>query len=848
MSSANSIRDWLSGLGLAQYAGAFEQEQIDLDAVRHLTGDDLKDLGLPMGHRAKLLAAIRALQETAGQAPGEEQTSSPQSYTPRHLAEKILTSRSALEGERKQVTVLFCDIANSTQLAERVGAEAMHGILSRFFELALEQVHRYEGTVNQFLGDGFMALFGAPVAHEDDARRGVLSALGIRRALADADALPGLPAGVALSVRMGLHTGPVVVGSIGDNLRMDYTAIGDTTNLAARLEQHAPSGEILVSEVTARLVKGYVNVEPLPPLAVKGKAEPISAFRVTAAGQRRSRLDHERALSPFVGREREIATLREALEEVLAGRGQVVGIVGEPGVGKSRVLYEFRRLLAERDVAYLEGWCQSFGQSIPYLPLQDVLRAVCGIEDSDSPAQVAQRVQAASGKLGLSPQEDAPYLLRLLGLDQGGESLIGLTPEAIQAHTLEVLARAILAQGRDRPLVVGIEDLHWIDKSSEAFLVHLVESLAGAPILLLTTSRPGYSPPGRRTCVRAPAMGATPEGRIRGRGETGGGLLALACPGAGDAASRLRPDGECLGVRHARKMGPGPRESHGFLEGKRAGARREPRVIQLHIRLLCCPRSSRSVRGSDRVRSPRGRECADPRGAPVGGKSLRVGADSKGPGRRGGTAGADRIVLSVGRPRLARVLHGCAARRGVSKYRALGEGARVPGANRRNRRAVGDQAVLDAWGTLAGRGYACRRTAGGFAAGPAPLRTRDGVPRTIEGRERAGPGVGWLRAAPGAPRPCGSGTRVSDQGASGLRAPGYAGSARASARSTGGSGSAVAGRDYGGQAGNPTFRKSSAKQERRGITGHLTKELRTQSSQPLRSPLHMYRAPKLRLP
>ena len=178
MSGAKSIRDWLAELGLAQHAEVFEREQIDLDAVRHLTEENLKDLGLPMGHRVKLLAAIRALTTSPKTVHDDQADPSPQAYTPRHLAEKILISRSALEGERKQVTVLFCDIANSTPLAEKLGAEPMHALLQRFFALSLEEVHRYEGTVNQFLGDGFMALFGAPVAHEDDARRGVLAALG----------------------------------------------------------------------------------------------------------------------------------------------------------------------------------------------------------------------------------------------------------------------------------------------------------------------------------------------------------------------------------------------------------------------------------------------------------------------------------------------------------------------------------------------------------------------------------------------------------------------------------------------------------------------------------------------
>ena len=300
--------------------------------------------------------------------------SAPSSYTPKHLAEKILTSRSALEGERKQVTVLFCDIANSTPLAARIGEETMHGLLNRFFGLAMEAVHRYEGTINQFLGDGFMALFGAPVAHEDHARRAALAALEIRRTLSTEGGL-GLPPGETLNVRMGLNTGPVVVGSIGDNLRMDYTAIGDTTNLAARLQQNADPGIVLVSDSVARLVRGYVTLEAIPPLTVKGKDEPILAHRLLAAGTRRSRLVEDRMLSPFVARDREIGILHEALSEVRSGHGQVVSIVGEPGVGKSRVLHELHAGLTGRDIAYFEAWCQSFGQAMPYLPMQDLLRS-----------------------------------------------------------------------------------------------------------------------------------------------------------------------------------------------------------------------------------------------------------------------------------------------------------------------------------------------------------------------------------------------------------------------------------------------------------------------------------------
>src|SRR4030095_10757202 len=281
-------------------------------------------------------------------APDHERE--PLSYTPKHLAEKILTSRSALEGERKQVTVLFCDLANSTPIAERLGPEHMHTLLNRFFELALQEVHRYEGTVNQFLGDGFMALFGAPLAHEDHARRAVLAALALQRTLKDANL--GKPYGEERQFRMGLNSGCVVVGSICDSLRMDYSAVGDTTNLASRLQQVAEPGTILVSESTTRLVQGTVRLEALTPVEVKGKTEPVPIYKVIGTLPRRSPIASrsERILSPFVGRERELATLDAVFTQVEAGQGQVVGIVAEAGGGKSRLLYEFRQRLQDKRV------------------------------------------------------------------------------------------------------------------------------------------------------------------------------------------------------------------------------------------------------------------------------------------------------------------------------------------------------------------------------------------------------------------------------------------------------------------------------------------------------------------
>jgi class 3 adenylate cyclase len=273
----------------------------------------------------------------------QTQARSPESYTPKHLAEKILTSRGALEGERKPVTVLFCDLVSSTMLAERLGPDRMHAVLGAFFERALAEVHRYEGTINQFLGDGFMALFGAPIAHEDHARRAMLAAVGIRRALAERPLCLESGEAVALELRMGAHTGFVVVGAIGDNLRMDYTAVGDTTHLAARLQQLAEPGDILISDATARLVEGYARLESRGPTAIRGRSEPVVVHALLGTGTRRSRLDEGgRGLSRFVGRDRELSMLRDLLTQVDAGHGQVVGIVGEPGVGKSRLVFELR--------------------------------------------------------------------------------------------------------------------------------------------------------------------------------------------------------------------------------------------------------------------------------------------------------------------------------------------------------------------------------------------------------------------------------------------------------------------------------------------------------------------------
>ncbi len=420
-----------------------------------------------------------------------------QSYTPPHLATQVLQSKTALEGERKQVTVLFCDLVGSTSLAERLGPETMHLLLNRFFELALSEVHRYEGTINQFLGDGFMALFGAPIAHEDHARRAALAALGLQKLLAEHHAELGDRGGVELRFRMGINTGWVVVGGIGDQLRRDYTAVGDTTNLAARLQQLAEPGAILVSEDTSRFLQGSARLEAIPPLQVKGKEEPVRAFRLLGVGllQSEDAVLGSTSRSPFVGRRREMAVLEELRERAAAGEGQVVGIAAEAGSGKSRLVYELRRRMWDRPVLYLAGRCLSYTSGVPYVPILYMLRNAWEIGEADDVPAIADKVTAGLRRAEMEVVEALPYLLHLLGVREGTEAIAELSPQALQVRTFRLLRQVILNESRRQLVVLEIEDLHWVDRTSEEFLSLLVEGLFAAHVLLIGTYRSGYRPP-----------------------------------------------------------------------------------------------------------------------------------------------------------------------------------------------------------------------------------------------------------------------------------------------------------------------------------------------------------------
>ncbi|HEX5816007.1 MAG TPA: adenylate/guanylate cyclase domain-containing protein, partial [Methylomirabilota bacterium] len=352
---------------------------------------------------------------------------SPQAYTPPHLAERILKERSALAGERKQVTVLFADVSGFTSISERLDPEDVHALINRAFELMLAEIHRYEGTVNQFLGDGLMALFGAPIAHEDHAQRAAHAALGMQAALERYRDELRRRRSIDFRVRMGLNTGLVVVGAIGDNLRMDYTAVGDTTNTAARMQQLAEPGQVVVAETTERLIAPYFELRALGTFQVKNRAQPVAAWELQRARPHVSRLAARAAhgLSPFVGRDDALGTLERALAAARGGRGQVALVVGEAGMGKSRLLLEFRQHAG--DVTWLQGDCISFGQSIPFLPLVAIVKQRFGIEDADDEARMVARVREGLAAGGAAA-DLAPYLRLLLALDPGDPAVAAMDP------------------------------------------------------------------------------------------------------------------------------------------------------------------------------------------------------------------------------------------------------------------------------------------------------------------------------------------------------------------------------------------------------------------------------------
>jgi len=501
------------------------------DAVLRPTAKFCDACAQPVTHGRQALP-----QSTGAGGPSRQRAPDPRAYTPKHLADKILQSKSALEGERKQVTVLFADVKGSMELAEQVDPEEWHRILDRFFAILTDGVHRFEGTVNQYTGDGIMALFGAPIAHEDHAQRACYAALRLTEELRGYAADLRARRGLNFSVRMGLNSGEVVVGKIGDDLRMDYTAQGHTVGLAQRMEQLAEAGRAYLSEHTARLVEGLFRLGDLGPFTVKGVQAPQHVYELQGIGPLRTRIEVavQRGLSRFVGRREQLEQLQRAWEAARAGHGQIVAVMGEAGIGKSRLFHEFKVPL-QSQCPVLETFSVSHGKAHAYLPVIDLLRTYFHIALEDAERTRREKVTGKVLALDRTLEDTLPYVFALLGIPDPTSALPQMDAQVRRRHTFESIKRILVRETVDQPLTLICEDLHWFDAESQAFLDLLAESVATARLLLLVNYRPehhhGWGSKTYYTQLRLDPLGKAEAGEL---------LAALLGAGAAAGLERLQ--------------------------------------------------------------------------------------------------------------------------------------------------------------------------------------------------------------------------------------------------------------------------------------------------------------------
>lgn len=437
---------------------------------------------------------LTAVADTTALAQANSKSETPDRYTPKHLAERILYSRAAMEGERKLVTILFADLKGSMELLADRDPEEAHNLLDPVVERMMDAVHRYEGTVNEVRGDGIMALFGAPLAHEDHALRACYAALDMQAAIQRYAEEVRRRYGVKAQIRVGLNSGEVVVRTIGSDLRMDYAAVGQTTHLAARMEQLADPGSTLLTTDTLRLAEGYIEVKSLGPVPVKGLQTPVDVYELIGAGPVRSRLDAAaaRGLTRFVGRETEIEQIRQALAHTAAGHGQVIAIVGEAGVGKSRLAWEVMHSHRTEGWLVVHASAVAYGKATPYLPVIDLLKGYFQVEDRDDHRKIREKLTGKLMILDRTLEPALPALLALLDVPIDDPAWQALDPRERRERTLETVKRLLLRESQVQPLLVVFEDLHWIDSETQVLLDSLVEGIPTTRLLLLANYRPEY--------------------------------------------------------------------------------------------------------------------------------------------------------------------------------------------------------------------------------------------------------------------------------------------------------------------------------------------------------------------
>jgi len=415
-------------------------------------------------------------------------------YLPEGLAEKILSQKDKIEGERKQVTVMFCDMAGFTSLVEKLGPEKGYSMMDQVYEILIHKVHDYQGTVNEMTGDGIMALFGAPIAIEDAPQRAIRASLAIHREMAKFNDEIEALGEINIKMRIGIHTGTVVVGTLGNDLRVEFKAVGDTVNIASRIESLALPGTTYIGEETFKLTEGFFRFEALGEKEIKGKDETIKIYQAIAPSTSRTRFDvsAERGLAPFVGRERELVLLLEGFERAKEGHGQAFSIVSEAGIGKSRLLYEFRKKLSSENVTFLEGRCLSYSNRVAYHPIIDIMKANLDIREDDKDSVIREKVKRGLELLEIDEASTMPYLLELLSVKDSGFDKVQMSPDAKKNRIMEVIKLFTLKGSRLRPVITAYEDLHWADKSSEVVLKSILESIPGSRVLMIFTYRPDF--------------------------------------------------------------------------------------------------------------------------------------------------------------------------------------------------------------------------------------------------------------------------------------------------------------------------------------------------------------------
>jgi class 3 adenylate cyclase/pimeloyl-ACP methyl ester carboxylesterase len=430
--------------------------------------------------------------------PLDEKIDKIQRYLPQGLTQKILAQRDRIEGERKNVTVLFCDMAGFTTLSDQLDPEETYSIMDRVMETLIHKVHDYEGTVNKMMGDGLMALFGAPIALEDGPRRAILSAFAIHEAMAEfsqglAAERPEFP---PIQMRIGINTGPVVVGTVGNSLRVEFTAVGDTVNLASKMESLAEPGTTYVTENTHQSTVAFFIFEALGEQKIKGKRKPVSMYKVISPGDKIDRFEASlvRGLSAFVGREPELNTMMDRFGAVQEHRGQTVFIHGEAGIGKSRLVHEFKQQSMQSGARWLTGRSTSYGKNITHLPMLDIVKDLMSIRESDPVELILKKIE--TNVLAISEKLDwtIPFIRFFLALDPGDRKVEEMVPAQRSGRANEALQALISETSQAGPVVLLIEDLHWIDEQSESVIRYLLERIASSKVMVILTYRPGYTP------------------------------------------------------------------------------------------------------------------------------------------------------------------------------------------------------------------------------------------------------------------------------------------------------------------------------------------------------------------